>query len=313
MDAFAADVRRGLTATPKQIQPKYFYDPLGSALFGAICELPEYYVTRSEREILERDAPAIAEALGPVERLVELGSGNARKTQRIIEAILHGTAKSPQSLIYQPIDVDASVLAVSRQELMRRFPGLRVEPLRGDYLDVTTLGASSARTAVMFLGSSIGNLDDVQATELLRATRKILQAGDAMFVGFDLVKSRDVLERAYDDALHVTAAFNLNLLVRINRELGAKFVLDRFGHRAFFNDRESRIEMHLVSKTRQQVRIEALQLEVAFEEDETIHTENSYKYDDRRIAALASAADFAVERRWTDSRGWFADVLLRVK
>lgn len=313
MDAFARDVRRGLTAATKQIEPKYFYDSLGSALFGAICELPEYYVTRAERDILDRHARDIARAFGNVGRLVELGSGNARKTQRIIDAILKGAGEPPQSMQYIPIDVDRTVLEVSRQDITRRFPAITVEPLCGDYDDVATLGATPARTIVMFLGSSIGNLDDSHATRLLRTTRKILQSGDAMFVGFDLKKEKHLLESAYDDALGVTAAFNLNLLVRINRELGGNFRLDQFSHRAFFNDAESRIEMHLVSKTRQTVHIAALQLDVPFEDGETIHTESSHKYDVARIESLAASADFRVDQRWTDAHGWFADVLLRVK
>lgn len=313
MDAFARDVRRGLTGARKQIEPKYFYDSLGSALFGAICELPEYYVTRAERDILDRHAGEIARAFGPVGRLIELGSGNARKTQTIIDAILNGGGERPRSVHYVPIDVDRTVLEVSRQDITRRFPAITVEPLCGDYDDLATLGAIPARTIVMFLGSSIGNLDDSDATQLLRTTRKILQSGDAMFVGFDLKKEKRLLESAYDDALGVTAAFNLNLLVRINRELGGNFRLDQFSHRAFFNDAESRIEMHLVSKTRQTVHLAALQLDVAFEEGETIHTESSHKYDMARIEALAASADFRVEQRWTDSHGWFADTLLRVK
>jgi L-histidine Nalpha-methyltransferase len=303
----ADDVRRGLTARPKTIEPKYFYDSLGSALFVAICELPEYYVTRAEVEILERHADQIARKFGSLERLVELGSGNARKTQRLIDAVL---SQQPR-LVYRPIDVDPAMLAASARELTTRFPALTVDALCADYFDVVSLGRTAGRTAVLFLGSSIGNLDHDDASALLRDVRRILRAGDAVFVGFDLKKDTALIEAAYDDALGVTAAFNRNVLVRLNRELDADFRLDCFTHRAYFNEAESRIEMHLVSTIRQTVHIEALHLDIEFEAGETIHTENSYKYDAASIAAVASAAGLTVEQQWTDARGWFADVLMR--
>lgn len=306
-DAFASDVRRGLTASPKRLDPRYFYDALGSALFAAICELPEYYVTRAEREILDRAAAEIARGFDSPSRLVELGSGNATKTRSLIAAIL---AAQP-ALLYQPVDVDASMLEISAREIHIQFPQVTAGPLCADYHDIVRLGTTPGRTAVLFLGSSIGNLDHAAATALLGEVRRILREGDSLFVGFDLVKDKDTLEAAYDDALGVTAAFNLNLLARINRELGGSFVLDRFSHRSFFNQRESRIEMHLVSNVEQSVRIEALGMEVRFAAGETIHTENSYKYTSSAIEELSAAAGFRVEQTWTDSRRWFTDVLLR--
>jgi L-histidine N-alpha-methyltransferase len=307
-DAFAEDVRRGLTASEKYLDPRYFYDPLGSALFAAICELPEYYVTRAEREILDRSASEIAACFGPVTRLVELGSGNARKTQRLIEAL----TKDSRSLVYQPIDVDESMLAASAREITAQFPAVSVDPKIGDFMDVGTLGHIAGRTAILFLGSSIGNLDHRAAAALLREMRRIVTADDAIFVGFDLAKSGAVLDAAYNDSLGVTAAFNRNILARINRELGGSFHLDRFAHHAFFNEAGSRIEMHLVSTERQKVRIAALDLEVEFAGDESIHTENSYKYDNATIERLAAEAGLRVERRWADAKGWFADVLFRL-
>jgi dimethylhistidine N-methyltransferase len=306
--AFRDDVRRGLTASAKHLDPRYFYDALGSALFGAICELPEYYVTRAERQILESHAPEIAAACRtPVARLVELGSGSAKKTRLLIDAILG----RQESLVYQPIDVDADMLETTRRELTAEYTRLEVRGHRGDFHDVAAVGRVEGRTVVLFLGSSIGNLDHRAAAALLRDIRTILGPDDRVFVGFDLVKSPVILENAYNDALGVTAAFNLNLLARINRELGGTFRLDRFSHRAYFNTVESRIEMHLVSADAQSVRIEALGLDVPFEAGEAIHTENSYKYDDASIAALATAAGLHIEQRWTDAREWFADVLLR--
>jgi dimethylhistidine N-methyltransferase len=304
---FADDVLRGLTAEKKQLQPQYFYDPLGSALFGAICELPEYYVTRAETEILQKYAGEIAAAAESVDRLIELGSGNGQKTRLLLEAVL---ARQPQ-LLYQPIDVDAEGLRATGRALLTAFPTIAVEALSGEYADVANLGSIRGRTLVIFLGSSIGNLDAGNAAALLREVRRVMSSGDPLIVGFDLLKDRATLEAAYDDALGVTAAFNLNLLGRLNRELGAHFDLSAFAHKAFFNEAKRRIEMHLVSKRAQTVAIDALGADIAFAEGETIHTENSHKYSLDDVRALAAAAGFEVERHWTDRQGWFADVLLR--
>jgi len=307
--SFADDVRRGLTATPKFLLPHYFYDALGSALFSAICELPEYYVTRAEDEILRTKAAEIAAAFGPNVRIAELGSGSARKTRHLIEAVLH---RQP-SLDYFPIDVDAGILASSSRELLNAYPNLSITAICGDFRDPAALlrpflPPSGARTIVLFLGSSIGNLDPSAAGAMLANLRTALVPGDALFLGADLRKSPSILEPAYDDSLGVTAAFNRNLLVRINRELGGTFDLATFAHRAFYNASEGRIEMHLVSKIAQRVLINGY--EVAFEEGESIHTENSHKYDVATLSALAAAGNFSIERRWSDSHGYLADLLL---
>src|SRR5258706_15445084 len=212
-DSFADDVRRGLTATPKFLLPHYFYDALGSALFSAICELPEYYVTRAEDEILRSRATEIAAAFGPRVRLVELGSGSARKTRHLIDAVL---ARQP-ALDFFPVDVDAGVLASSGHDLLSDFPRLSITAICGDFRSPAALlrpylPPSDARTIVLFLGSSIGNLDPVAAGSMLANLRTALAPGDALFLGADLRKSRSILEPAYDDAVGVTAAFNLNLL-----------------------------------------------------------------------------------------------------
>ena len=308
-NSFADDVRRGLTATPKFLLPHYFYDALGSALFSAICELPEYYVTRAEEEILRSRAMEIAAAFGPRVRLVELGSGSARKTRHLIDAILARQA----SLDYFPVDVDAGILASSGQALLHDYPRLSIDAICGDFRNPATLlrpylPPSDARTIVLFLGSSIGNLDPAAAGAMLSNLRTALSPGDALFLGADLRKSPSILEPAYDDALGVTAAFNLNLLGRINRELGGTFDLSAFTHRAYYNEAEGRIEMHLVSRNAQRVLIDGY--EVAFEEGESIHTENSYKYDDASLNALAEAGGFTIEQRWSDSKGYFADLLM---
>ncbi|MCU1347315.1 MAG: methyltransferase [Acidobacteria bacterium] len=311
-DTFAADVAAGLTAAPKSIPPQYFYDSLGSALFEAICELPEYYVTRAETEILTSYSEAIARALPAGARIVELGSGSARKTRLLIEAILHRR----DELHYVPLDIDAGMLEKAGSALLGDFPSLRITAVSGDFRRPSLAIPPAERgekTVVLFLGSSIGNLTPEEAVATLRDLRSALAPGDALFLGADLRKPRAILEPAYDDALGVTAAFNLNLLQRINRELDARFRLDRFRHRAFYDERLGRIEMHLVSREAQQVRIGALGLLVGFEEGETIHTENSWKYDDASLALLARESGFAIEQHWSDSNGWFADVLMVVR
>jgi L-histidine N-alpha-methyltransferase len=309
VNSFADDVRRGLTARPKFLLPHYFYDALGSALFSAICELPEYYVTRAEEEILRSRAPEIAAAFGPRVRLVELGSGSARKTRHLIEAIL----ARQTALDFFPVDVDAGILASSGHDLLNDYPRLSITAICGDFRNPATLlrpylPPSEARTIVLFLGSSIGNLDPAAAGAMLSNLRAALSPGDALFLGADLRKSPSILEPAYDDALGVTAAFNLNLLARINHELGGTFDIASFAHRAYYNESEGRIEMHLVSREAQHVLIDGY--EVAFEKGESIHTENSHKYDDATLSALAEAGRFTIERRWLDSKGYFADLLM---
>lgn len=296
--SFADDVRHGLTLPQKQLQPWYFYDALGSALFAAICELPEYYLTRSETEILTRHGASIARALAGPDRIIELGSGDGRKTRLLLAAI-------PKRLTYVPIDVDASVLT----PLQSSFPDLTVQPIRADYRDIRSLITPADDTAVLFLGSSIGNYDPASAATLLRDVRAVLMRGNALLLGADLKKPKTIIERAYNDALGVTASFNLNLLARINREFGGHFDLASFEHRAFFNERDSRMEMHLVSRRRQSVPIDALRIAPEFEAGETIHTENSYKYAESDLQTLARDSGFAIEQIWTDPRSWFADAL----
>lgn len=304
--SFADDVRQGLISSPKELQPWYFYDTLGSALFTAICELPEYYVTRAETEILRRFAPEMARALRGTDRLVELGSGDCRKTRLLIEALV---ARQPP-LTFVPVDVDPATLESSARDLLSRFSSLHVDAICADYRDVASVITPAKGTAALFLGSSIGNLDPQSAAAMLRDVRRVLAPGDALLLGADLQKGKEIVEPAYNDALGVTAAFNLNMLARINRELGGHFDLAKFEHRAFLNEVESRIEMHLVSRERHSVRVDALAMDVMLDEGETIHTENSYKYSDADLQALAREGGFTIQQMWTDSRRWFADVLM---
>jgi len=306
-NAFAGDVRAGLLRAAKALPPKYFYDELGSRLFEAICWLPEYYLTRAEGEILQNNADEIVSSIEGPFRLLELGSGSAEKTRYLIEALL---AQQPQ-LHYLPVDISDSSLELASQRLLRLYPGLRITAFAADYFTAlqalaTRVPADGCRTMGVFLGSNIGNFGRDESREFLRAVRKLLRPQDVLLLGADLKKSPDVLIPAYDDALGVTAAFNLNLLSRINRELDGDFDVKKFLHSAVYNDQLGRIEIHLVSREPQIVRIRALDLEVQFERDETIRTENSYKFDLDQLGGLARDTGFLLERTWFDSAHLFS-------
>lgn len=305
--SFAEDVRAGLTATPKRLLPKYFYDALGSHLFEAICQLPEYYPTRAEAEIFEHHAAEIIGSLHGRLTLVELGSGSSVKTRLLIEALITRQGR----LHYQPVDISATMLEQSAQELLKIYSELRITGQARDYTQ--GLGAIERRSdeniLALFLGSNIGNYDPPEAIALLRQIRRTLRDGDGLLLGADLKKDARVLEAAYDDALGVTAAFNLNLLLRINRELGADFDLKQFRHRAMYNHAQGRVEMHLVSAAAQQIHLNALSLTIEMQAGETIHTENSYKYDRAQLAQMAEASGFSVKRVWLDAEERFSSSL----
>jgi L-histidine N-alpha-methyltransferase len=309
-DDFAADVRAGLSGQHKWLPPRWFYDELGSSLFDAICFLPEYYVMRAEAEVLTTHARDIAHEFGTNIRLVELGSGAARKTRILLDVL----TTRQQTLEYVPVDVDGSMIERASGDLLNAYPRMRIVGVVADFaqpsVPLTVLPATDARTIVLFLGSTIGNLDPAAALSMLRDLRASLRDGDALFLGADLRKDKSILEPAYDDVLGVTAAFNLNLLTRMNRELGANFDVSAFRHHAFYDEEIGRIEMHLVSKYAQRVHIGALTLDIDFAEGESIHTESSYKHNDETLAMLAAGAGFTIARQWTDARHYFADVLL---
>ena len=304
----AEDVRKGLAAQPKRFLPKYFYDELGSQLFEAICLLPEYYLTRAENEILERYSDEIIAAVDGQKTLVEMGSGSASKTRLIIEALLR---KQPD-LLFMPVDISASALESSSRILLQSYPRLRIEAYAADYFaGLAELGKKPRRrTLALFLGSNISNFDLEEAFRFLRALRSVLQKGDALLLGADLKKDPAVLEAAYNDALGVTSAFNLNVLARINRELGGNFDLRAFRHHAYYNQTGGRIEIYIESLLDQTVRIEKLDLEVQFTAGELIHTENSYKFDKSGIQRLAGQTGFELSRTWLDSRERFSSNLL---
>ena len=304
----AEDVRRGLSTQPKRFLPKYFYDQLGSQLFEAICLLPEYYLTRAENEILERYADEIVASVGGDITLIEMGSGSASKTRLLIEALLRKQAE----LLFIPVDISASALDSSSRILLQSYPQLRIEAYAADYFaGLAELGKEQrGRTLALFLGSNISNFDPDEALKFLRALRQVLRAGDALLLGADLKKDKSVLEAAYNDALGVTAAFNLNVLARINRELGGNFDLRAFRHYAFYNEAAGRVEIYIESMGDQTVSIGQLEMEVQFHEGEQIHTEYSYKYDRNDIARLASDTGFVHGRTWLDAQERFSSNLL---
>jgi dimethylhistidine N-methyltransferase len=306
--AFAADVAAGLGRSPKSLPFRYLYDPRGSRLFEQICETPEYYLTRAEYEILDSESPAIVSRVpGPFD-LLELGSGSAVKTRLLIRAALE---RQP-ALRYRPIDISRSALETSALSLLRDFPQLRIEAVVGDYgFGRRVLAGRDRRPQlVLWLGSSIGNLDRAAAAAFLGALLGSATADDRLLLGIDVCRRSEVLERAYDDRAGVTAAFNRNILHRINRELGGRFDPDAFAHRAVWNEAEGRMEMYLVSTRRQTVRIDALALDVRFDAGEAIHTESSYKYGPGEIESLAAAAGLAITARWFDRQRQFATVLM---
>jgi L-histidine Nalpha-methyltransferase len=309
---FADDVRAGLTAGRKRLAPKYLYDTLGSTLFEAICELPEYYLTRTESRILERDAGAMLDAVGGPLEIVELGSGSAQKTRLLIEEALR---RQPR-LAYHPIDISSSALVTSAQALIGSYDGLNVVAHASDYFDVLSHNAlrttPGARVLALFLGSNIGNYDPPHARALLRALAGALGPGGALLLGTDLKKEVRVLEQAYDDPTGVTAAFNKNLLGRINRELGGTFDLRDFVHKARYSSDTGSVDSYLVAQRAHDVRIEALDLTVHLERGEGIHTESSHKFSRADVAELATATGFRVTADWRDDEDRFCVSLFEV-
>jgi len=316
----AEAVRAGLMRRPKRLPAWLFYDEAGSRLFDEITERPEYYLTRTERGILAHHADAmVARAagleaasldritLGAVScdrlRIAELGAGSADKTRLLLKAAV----AQQGSVIYEPVDVSLTALEAAKERIECEIPGVTVMPRVEDYTQGLELDPTAAgeRHLVLYIGSSIGNFEPWEAERVLSRVRAGLNPGDGLLLGVDLKKDEATLLAAYDDAAGVTADFNLNMLARLNRELGAEFQLDAFEHCAVWNARESRMEMHLESRAAQRVHIDALDLEVEFAEGERIHTENSYKYLPGQAEALLASARFEPVESWTDEQGWF--------
>jgi L-histidine N-alpha-methyltransferase len=304
LGAFARDVRQGLTSSPKHLSCCYFYDAEGSALFEEICELPEYYLTRAEREILEAHADDLVNRFPAAIDLVELGSGSASKTRVLIEAFL----RERDSLRYVPVDICRVVLEESSRQLLKDYPGLEIVAVAAEYQEAMSFlqTANSSSKLILWLGSNVGNFDRLDAGRFLLQVKATMSNRDALLIGIDFRKDAAELESAYDDAAGITAAFNLNLLTRINRELGGRFDLDSFKHRAGYNESLGRIEMYLVSRRTQQVRIDNLGLEIELTAGEAIHSENSYKYSFAEIESLAAAAGLQIAEQWLDSQERFS-------
>ena len=301
----ASAVREGLTARPKRLPPWLFYDLVGSRLFEEITRLPEYYLTRTERGILAEFSEVILDRAseGARLRIAELGSGSADKTRLLLKAAVSRQG----TVIYEPVDVSATALEAARVRIEREIPGVHVAPRVEDYtqgLELEQEGEGERRLE-LYIGSSIGNFEPAEAERLLQRVRAGLNAGDGLLLGVDLVKEESLLAAAYDDAAGVTAAFNLNLLARLNRELGANFDLQDFKHRAVWNGAERRMEMYLECTQTLRVTVSALGMGVAFESGERIHTENSYKYLPGEAEQRMAQAGFSPVESWTDKRGWF--------
>ncbi len=300
-DTFEAAVLAGLARRPRAVPAKFLYDAQGSALFDAICELPEYYLTRTEIAILRDCVPDIAALAGPGRQLVEFGSGSSTKTRLLLDG-LHKVAA------YLPIDISVEHLEASSRRLRRDYPLLPVVPVYADYMDMPVLpwlpGAADAPRLGFFPGSTIGNLDRHEAREFLHNARRLLGRGGALVLGADLKKDPEMLHAAYNDSAGVTAAFSLNLLLRMNRELDANFDARAFAHDAFYNSGEGRIEIYIRSLCPQWVRVAGRPF--FFDTGERIHTEYSYKYDLGDIDALSASAGFVRARTWTDPHRLFS-------
>lgn len=326
-DQFTTDVREGLTAPRKYLKPMYFYDEIGSKLFEQICVQPEYYITRIETELLERYSDVVARMYDSSKELIniiELGSGSSIKTRILLYHFLK--KRKIKNVHYFPIDISPSILQETAFNLSYEFSkSLHLNAICSDYLNGTkkadelivgglsaskeghnrTIPILKTRKLIVFLGSSIGNMELEDTKLFLRSIRNKIRKNDLLLVSFDLRKHNEILNTAYNDKSGITAKFNLNLLARINRELSGMFNLGQFQHHAFYNEIENRIEMHLISKSEQHVYVDKLGKTFYFKKGETIHTENSYKYSLKQIQCLAQDTGFELKKNFTDKRKWF--------
>ena len=294
------EILEGLSRAPKKISPKFFYDERGSKLFEAICELPEYYPTRTEIAIMREQVGEMAEAIGPRPHVIEFGIGSGLKTKLLLEAL-------DQPVAFAPVDISAEHLADTVEALANDFPDIEMLPVAADFTRPFPLPEPSLtadRNLVYFPGSTIGNFAPTAALDLLHVMYHEAGPGGGLLIGVDLKKDRETLERAYNDRAGVTAQFNLNMLHHLNREFGSDFAVDVFRHHAFYNEQEGRIEMHLVSAKNQSVNLDGREFHIA--RDEHIVTEYSHKYALDDFHDMAARSGFTVEQVWTDPRQWFS-------
>jgi dimethylhistidine N-methyltransferase len=309
-DSFEAAVSEGLGRRHKFLPSRFLYDARGSELFEAITTLPEYYLTRSEQQILESNADGIVTSVGPPVSIVELGSGSSKKTTLLIESAL----RFQPALDYTTIDISAEFLYEAAQSLSKRYPQVSITAVAAEYFaGLKLLRAPRAPRLFIFLGSNIGNFQDSEAIVFLTAIRTAMQPNDQLLIGIDLAKSPETVFAAYNDASGVTAEFNKNILARINRELGGNFDLECFRHDAPYLEDLGRVEMHLVSEADQLVRIDALDQTFAFRKGEYIHTENSRKYSEGDFRDIVDEAGLAIANQWFDAKEWFGLFTLKPK
>ena len=306
--AFSQAVADGLSKPQKSLPCRYFYDLAGSKLFEQICELPEYYLTRTEQKIFEDNATDIIDALGHELAIVEFGSGNSIKTRLLINAALN----RQKHLHYIPVDISSSFLKASSHALLGQIDRLSITAIAAEYADaIPIIPEPKEPRLFLFIGSNIGNFNRAEAVSFITKIRNRMVSKDRLLISFDLVKATHILEAAYNDASGVTAAFNKNLLARINRELGATFSVPEFDHHALFVQEHSRIEMRLISRCSQHVYINSLQREFSFEQGEYIHTEDSHKYTFESFTEICDAAGLEIQNQWLDKHKWFAVALLK--
>ena len=307
---FAQDVREGLMSSKKKLKPIYLYDQIGSLLFEKICLQKEYYLTRTERTILGDFSPDIVSMQNDTHiSILELGSGSSDKTRILLECFL----SKQKPLYYFPIDVSHSILYETIHKLSTDLSDLYIKGIASNYLEgivkvrdfINSNQNLPNKKLILFLGSSVGNFEPNEVIDFLRIVKTIMDKQDMLLIGFDLQKSVKTIEAAYNDRAGITAKFNLNLLSRINRELGGEFNVGGFEHLAFYNENKARAEMHLLSKFDQQVKIRSISETFFFKKNETIHTENSYKYTLRQISALAEESGFKVKNNFTDKKKWY--------
>lgn len=310
---FAKAIIEGLSGMVKTLPSKYFYDEQGDKIFQAIMDMPEYYLTNSEFEIFSEQKEAILRAFSPGNEpfnLIELGAGDGIKTKILLQYFLDQGA----DFVYYPIDISNHILAELALELKTEMPELKVEPINLDYFEALTTFQSlnDRRNITLFLGSNIGNFQKFEAMQFLSKLATVCRKNDMLFIGIDQKKDPRIIQQAYDDPHKITASFNLNLLTRINRELGADFDVNQFAHYAYYNPENGEVRSYLFSKIEQVVRINALSLEVKFNKNEFIHTEISKKYNLKEIEHLADNSGFKVLKNFTDSKNYFVNSLWEI-